>query len=343
MENKRGEIIALHNIGKGQIEIVRMLGIPKQTVSYAIKRYKELGCTKDRPRSGRPCSANTPHIRKIIRDRVRRNPRRSMRQMAREIGISEASIRNIAKNELKLKSLKLQKHQHLDEKKCDKRLERCSRLLRERATGFQKSIIFSDEKFFSIEQAHNIQNDRVLSPDSSMANKAGRIVSRSQKPAGVMVWAGVSFFGKTELIFVKNGIKINSNNYISEILEDVVMPWAKQNVPNDDWIFQQDSAPAHRAKKTQEFCNENFPDFLTSNEWPPYSPDLNPLDYSIWGILQGKACAKSHKSVNSLKRDLVKAWHEISEETVRAAIDQFPRRLRACITAKGGIFENEFV
>ena len=27
-------------------------------------------------------------------------------------------------------------------------------------------------------------------------------------------------------------------------------------------------------------------------KWPPNSPDLNPLDYSVWSILEEKACAK---------------------------------------------------
>jgi hypothetical protein len=27
---------------------------------------------------------------------------------------------------------------------------------------------------------------------------------------------------------------------------------------------------------------------------PPSSPDLNPLDYSVWGVLESKACKNSH-------------------------------------------------
>ena len=31
---------------------------------------------------------------------------------------------------------------------------------------------------------------------------------------------------------------------------------------------------------------DNTPDFISSREWTPHSPDLNPLDYSVWNILQ---------------------------------------------------------
>ncbi|XP_065654501.1 uncharacterized protein LOC136081137 [Hydra vulgaris] len=115
----RASIISLHQQNKRQIEIVRLLNVSKSMVSKAIKRFKELGHTKDRPHIGRPCTANTPANRKLIQDRIQGNFCRSMRQMAREIGIDKHSVRHTVKKELQLKSLKLQKAQHLDEKKCE--------------------------------------------------------------------------------------------------------------------------------------------------------------------------------------------------------------------------------
>jgi len=47
-----------------------------------------------------------------------------------------------------------------------------------------------------------------------------------------------------------------------------------------------DSAPSHRAKTTQDFLRNVVPDFVSAEIWAPHSPDLNPLDYSIWGIWQ---------------------------------------------------------
>jgi len=47
-----------------------------------------------------------------------------------------------------------------------------------------------------------------------------------------------------------------------------------------------DSAPSHRAKATQNFLRDNTPNFISSQEWTPHLPDLNPLDYSVWDILQ---------------------------------------------------------
>ena len=49
---------------------------------------------------------------------------------------------------------------------------------------------------------------------------------------------------------------------------------------------------------------------------PPYSPDLNLLDYSVWSILEAKACAKPHKSLHALRRSLEAAWETLTLETV---------------------------
>ena len=53
----------------------------------------------------------------------------------------------------------------------------------------------------------------------------------------------------------------------------------------DDWTFQQDGATSHMHHLTQQWCHDNFPSFIDKNHRPPNSPDLNPLDYSIWDEL----------------------------------------------------------
>ena len=103
----------------------------------------------------------------------------------------------------------------------------------------------------------------------------------------------------------------------------------------------------HKAEEVQRFLEENCPDFIKVDispkrqigEWPPNSPDLNPLDYAIWSILEEKACSKPHPTVESLKRALIKAWDEITIEMLENIVDNFPKRLKACVEAKGGHFE----
>ena len=65
----------------------------------------------------------------------------------------------------------------------------------------------------------------------------------------------------------------------------------------DYWCFQQDSAPALKAVICQNYCRRHLPDFISTIEWPPSSPDLNPLDYSILGILEARVNSIRHTSL----------------------------------------------
>eukprot|EP01133_Synstelium_polycarpum_P024887 gene24887-29866_t len=68
-------------------EIVCTTGFKQRTIYSIVKRLKETGGTADRPRSGRPTTATTPENVNKIRSRIRRNFERSMRKMAKKIGI----------------------------------------------------------------------------------------------------------------------------------------------------------------------------------------------------------------------------------------------------------------
>ena len=73
--------------------------------------------------------------------------------------------------------------------------------------------------------------------------------------------------------------------------------------------------------------------------WPPASPDLNPLDFNIWSILEAEACAKTHDSVEGLKVSLKKAWAKIPQEKLRVSVENFRGKLERVVKAKGGHIE----
>ena len=94
----------------------------------------------------------------------------------------------------------------------------------------------------------------------------------------------------------------------------------------------QDSAPSHCAKATQNFLRDNTPDFIRSQEWTPHSPDLNPLDYSVWDILQELVYGGRREPFANLKdlQNVIRdKWHDVDDQTVRKALLQWKRRLAA--------------
>jgi len=107
----------------------------------------------------------------------------------------------------------------------------------------------------------------------------------------------------------------------------------------DVFIFQQDSAPAHRARDTIELLRHETQDFIGSYVWPANSPDLNPVDYMIWGLIQELVYQTAIQDTDDLKQRLTSDWAELIQRVVDKAIEQWQPRLRACIRAKGQHFE----
>ena len=52
------------------------------------------------------------------------------------------------------------------------------------------------------------------------------------------------------------------------------------------WTLQHDGAPSHTAKNTINYLQRENISFIKPQTWPPNSPDLNPVDYAVWGALQ---------------------------------------------------------
>ncbi|QQP55312.1 Uncharacterized protein FKW44_008455, partial [Caligus rogercresseyi] len=67
----------------------------------------------------------------------------------------------------------------------------------------------------------------------------------------------------------------------------------------------------------QDFCRANMADFWPADMWPSSSPDLNPLDFSVWSVLESHACKTSHANLTSLQQAIVEAWDNLIEEYIK--------------------------
>ena len=55
----------------------------------------------------------------------------------------------------------------------------------------------------------------------------------------------------------------------------------------------------------EEWLQQNSPDFIQKDAWPPNSPDLNPLDYHVWGAMLEKYQAHTPKPKNKAELKVV--------------------------------------
>ena len=70
------------------------------------------------------------------------------------------------------------------------------------------------------------------------------------------------------IVFVQPGVKVNGDYYHEVLLKEKLLPCIKE-ISGDNFIFQQDSAPAHRARDTMALLRRETPDFISPDQWPP--------------------------------------------------------------------------
>lgn len=133
-------------------------------------------------------------------------------------------------------------------------------------------------------------------------------------------------------------LRIGAKEY-QDVLKEMVLPWVESNYPERNYVFQQDSAPGHKARTTQQWLKENFYNFWRHELWPPSSPDLNPLDYGIWGYIESRACAIPHPSVDALKASVEREWTAMPEGYISKVCVAFRPRLEAMVAGEGSHFE----
>src|SRR6218665_1829341 len=99
------------------------------------------------------------------------------------------------------------------------------------------------------------------------------------------------------------------------------------------FIFQQDGAPAHTARVTQEWLHANCPEIIEKDRWPPNSPDLNPLDYHVWGhagkVSPTAAEAKDDRQAESRFAINMGRHATRADEQGRQGLHQTPEGMRA--------------
>lgn len=318
-----------------------------ETIKTVIRRVDKTGSAVARKSgSGRPKSArtteNVARVEELICSQEGRpGTSKSTRQIAGEIGVSQSSVRRIAHTDLRLSSFKRVPVQIINEATKTKRLTRCQRLKRLLTNEKLKRTFFTDEKVFHLDPPFNRQNDRVWAASKKRSISTERLLKQRAKfSRRCMVSAGVCFNGKGRLHFVDETVKINSAFYIGTLLPKLIED--AESLIGANFIFQQDGAPAHGSRKTQEWIQRRNPAFIKKDEWPPNSPDLNPLDFFVWGVMLQKYEAVSPKptSISELRTLLQRIWDSLPEQLVASAVLSVKKRLQLCIDQEGGHFQH---
>lgn len=149
----------------------------------------------------------------------------------------------------------------------------------------------------------------------------------------LMVWGCFTAEGVGYLCKIDGGL--DSDLYCSILKEDLMGSLKYYNLDVNDVIFQQDNDPKHMSKRAQKCLKELG---LTVLEWPPQSPDLNPIEH-LWDVLKRKLNAhpEQPKSMHELWERIESDWESITKDECMHLIESMPERIEAVLKAKGGV------
>ena len=248
-------------------------------------------------RPGPRLSAPVRAAIRAFRNKIRENPRQTVRQLSAAHGISHQTGLRILKM-LGLRSRARRRRPFLTAAGKEKRFRRAKILLSKIKSKRPAALIFaSDECYIDTDGYRNSRTDRIIAASAEEGAAAeGGIHYRQQRAPGLMVWGLVASDGRSQVEIADHGVKVDTNTYLA--LMEKHLTWLREEYGNSPEgrdrlrgaLWLQDSAPAHGSARTQEFLKTKLGELgvklITKDNWPPSSPEINPLDFGIWAPLK---------------------------------------------------------
>ncbi|UYV62624.1 hypothetical protein LAZ67_2001350 [Cordylochernes scorpioides] len=184
-------------------------------------------------------------------------------------------------------------------------------------------VVFSDESRFCL--SSDSRRVRVWRRRGERSNPAAIVERPTVRQRGIMVWGAIAYDSRSPLLRIQG--TMTAQRYV-DVLRPVTLPYL-QGVPNA--LYQQDKARPHTARISQQVLQD-----VQMLPWPPYSPDLSPIEH-VWDIIGRRLHALPQpRSEDELWQMVEREWRAIPQDAIRTLIDSLPRRVAACIAVRGG-------
>ena len=156
-----------------------------------------------------------------------------------------------------------------------------------------------------------------------------------------MAWAGL-VDGKVLPIHWFEG-SVDAAAYLA-MLQGLVWPAVRASATRKQYWFQQDGASVHCTKEVLAFLASKFGARVISrnseHNWPPYSPDLSPLDFSFWGQAMAHVVRCQPATIPELKQVVEDFASNFNTDTARRMARHTRYRAELCVSQAGGHFEH---
>lgn len=331
-------------------EPMKLEDIPSETsIRHSWNMYIETGRVYKERKGGRPLNAHRQEAYdKMVSDDI------STRTVSNVLGnISYRTVHRMVKQK-KMRFYRTPRGQYMPDGNPDRLLNFANtikRLVCEQSIDVA-NICFSDECQIYTGRHINRQNTGFWRLRGFFTDRQQKLVQkRLQGPKTHMFVLLHWQAGVIGPIFIEdmkcpddNRVTLSSRRYCY-MLETMVIPELKARLGSkfETCWWMQDGASSHTAGPTLEFLRQHFGPRIISNksaiEWPPYSPDLNPLDYWFWSHLKKAVGFNDPKTVSEVKTLATGICQDTTELEIRNAIDDFLVRIDCMEFYQGQHFE----
>ena len=309
--------------------------VPKQMIfQRVIDRFLQSASVRPAIPAGAPPTSEDDL--KKVKDFLEANPKAHIREMVAPLEMSYGQIWTILRKKLKLRPYRPHLAQVLSPANMESRLAACTFWLGFAEEQFER-ILWSDEKWFVLHQAPSRKNDMVWAPENP------HIVVPCKKAHGakVMAWVGI-VDGQVLPVHWFEG-SVDGPTYLA-MLQTVVWPAIRGRVTRRAFWFQQDGASPHCTGEVLAFLAAKFGDRVisrrTEHHWPPYSPDLNPLDFSFWSQAMSHVVRCQPTTLQELKEVVEDFASNFDPVMARSMARHTRKRAQLCVDQAGGHFEH---
>lgn len=311
--------------GESYGQLAKKYKISRNGVVRICKKFATTDAVENIAGRGRKRKTTSREDARIVRE-VMKNPSASARQVKQSVNIN-VSVKTIKRRikDAGLQSFLKRKKPFISDRNKKKRLAFAKKYIN-KPLAFWENVVWSDESKFELFGSK--RRGRVWRRRGE-AFKPQMVHSTIKHGGGnVLVWGCFSKNGVGNLIRIEG--KMTGVSYVEILRENLFISVEKMKL--EHFIFQQDNDPKHTSRVAKNFIEENNIETL---DWPPQSPDLNPIEH-LWAHLDQKISREGVRNAASYFNNMVAAWEEISEEMIGSLIASIPRRLAAVIEAKGG-------
>ncbi|GFW96553.1 transposable element tc3 transposase [Trichonephila clavipes] len=145
-------------------------------------------------------------------------------------------------------------------------------------------------------------------------------------------------------ITTPSGPSVTGTNYGAMLREQLIRALQERHCL-ETTICIQDGAPSHITKPVKILLRDTFgADRVISrgfeNAWPPRSPDLNPYDFYLWGLLKDIVYRKRHASVAGLKSSITRHMRCVTTDILNVTEDHAILRFQHVVASDGSHIEH---